>query len=143
MIDGNAQQRRAELATMIEGRSDEEIKSGLEAQGGVDAVLATVFEGMVAAFQPAKAAGKSTVIQYDVTAPDVTRSYQITVANGACSLSKGTPAVANVTLTLSVPSFIRLVAGKLNGQEAFMTGKLKLGGDITVAMVMQSWFEPA
>jgi putative sterol carrier protein len=139
MIDEKAQQRRAELAAQIEGRSDEEISKGIEAQG-IDAVLATAFEGMAAAFQPAKAVNQNTVIQYDVTAPDGTRSYQLTVASGTCTLAKGAPVAAKVTLTLSLPNFIRLIAGKLNGQLAFMTGKLKLSGDMGVAMVMQTWF---
>jgi hypothetical protein len=136
MIDEKAQQRRAELAALIEGRSDEEISKGIEAQG-IDAVLATAFEGMAAAFQPVN---QNTVIQYDVTAPDGTRSYQLTVASGTCTLAKGAPVAAKVTLTLSLPNFIRLIAGKLNGQLAFMTGKLKLSGDMGVAMVMQTWF---
>ena len=139
MIDEKVQQQRAELAAMIEGRSDEEITKGIIETQGIDTALATAFEGMVAAFQPAKAGNQSTVIQYDVTTPDGKHSYQLTVANGTCTLSKGTPVAAKVTLTLALPDFIRLIAGKLNGQQAFMTGKLKLTGDMAVAMVMQTW----
>ena len=58
--------RRAELAALIEGRSDEEITRGVE-ERGVESVLDGVFQGMADAFLPDKAAGQSAIVQYDVT----------------------------------------------------------------------------
>ena len=43
-------------------------------------------------------------------------------------------------LTLTLPDFLRLVAGKLPPVQAFMTGKLKLQGDMMIATAMQGWF---
>jgi putative sterol carrier protein len=130
---------RAALAALIDGRSDDEITKGAQ-EGGLDTVLGQIFDGMAAAFKPAAAGNQSAVIQYDVTAPDGTHSYQLKIANGVCAAAKGATGPARITLTLALPNFLRMVAGKLNGQEAFMTGKLKLAGDMGLAMVMQSWF---
>lgn len=128
-----------ELKALIEGRSDDEINAGLKASGAAEA-LDKVFQGMVEAFIPEKAAGQSAVIQYDVNAQDGKHSYQLKVADGKCALVKGSPESARVTLALSAPDFLRLVTGKLNGQTAFFQGKLKLSGDMMFAQTMQSWF---
>jgi putative sterol carrier protein len=130
---------RQELAASIEGRSDEEIVKGCEAQG-IDNVLGQVFAGMGQAFLPEKAGAQSAVIQYDVTAAGRTHTYQLKCAAGKCEVVKGGGEPARVTLTLSLPDFLRLVSGKLNGMQAFMAGKLKLGGDMMFAQVMQGWF---
>jgi len=134
------QKRRQELAATIEGRSDEEITQGIVAQGA-DTVLQQIFAGMCEAFLPDKAGSQSAVIQYDVNAGGTTHSYQLKVAGGKCELVKGAAGPARVTLALLAADFLRLVTGKLNGMQAFMTGKLKLTGDMMCAQVMQGWFE--
>ncbi|HZP41621.1 MAG TPA: SCP2 sterol-binding domain-containing protein [Candidatus Binatia bacterium] len=130
-----------ELAASIEGRSDDEIVKGVEAQG-IDDVLGAIADGMCAAFVPAKAGGQSAVIQYDITAGGQKHTFQLKVADGKCEAIRGSGGAARVTLTLSLPDFLRLVTGKLNGMQAFMSGKLKLAGDMMFAQVMQGWFQP-
>jgi putative sterol carrier protein len=132
---------REELGALIEGRSDDEINQGVEALG-VDKVLSQVFEGMVQAFQPDKAAGQSAVIGWDVTAPDGTHSYQLEIADGTCTLHQGNEKQARVTLGMALPDFLRFMSGQLDGMQAFMTGKLKLSGDMMFAQSMQTWFAP-
>src|SRR5438067_6164349 len=66
MSDRSIEVRRAELAALIEGRSDEEITRGVE-ERGVEGVLDDVFQGMAEAFLPDKTAGQSAIVQYDVT----------------------------------------------------------------------------
>ena len=130
-----------ELAAAIEGRSDEEITKGVEAQG-IDTVLCRVFEGMADAFLPEKATGQSAVIQYDISASGKVHTFQLKVAGGRCEAVQGAGGPARVTLGLSLPDFLRLITGKLNGMQAFMSGKLKLQGDMMFPQVMQGWFQP-
>jgi len=47
-------------------------------------------------------------------------------------------AAADCTLKMSFGDFSDLIGGKLNGMTAFMTGKLKIEGDMGVAMKLQS-----
>ena len=42
-----------------------------------------------------------------------------------------------VTITMSAKDFVDLVEGRLNGQMAFMQGKLKLKGDMSLALKLQ------
>jgi len=128
-----------DLGALVEGRSDEEINQFVKTRG-VDTVLGEIFNGMAAAFVPEQAAGQSAVVQYDVAAEDGSHSYQLKVADGKCAMAKGAAEPARITLGLSLPDFLRLIAGKLDGMQAFMSGKLRIGGDMMFAQVMQSWF---
>src|SRR5881296_2268304 len=112
MSERSIEVRRAELAALIEGRSDEEITRGVE-ERGVEGVLDDVFQGMAEAFLPDKATGQSAVVQYDVTVAGKPHTYQLKIAGGKCEIVKGRAAAPRVTLTLALPDFLRLVAGKL------------------------------
>jgi putative sterol carrier protein len=132
---------REELAALIEGKSDDEINTGVAALG-VDKVLGQVLDGMVEAFQADKAAGQSAVIGWDVTAPDGTHSFQLDIADGTCTANQGSDKAARVTMGMALPDFLRFMSGQLDGMQAFMTGKLKLTGDMMFAQSMQAWFAP-
>ena len=130
----------ADLAGLIEGKSDDEIVALIK-ELGEDTFFGGIFEEMAKRFLPDKAAGKNAVIQYDIAMPDGTQTYQVVVAGGTCTTSPGAGQEASVTLALSAPDFLRLIGGKLNGMTAFMSGKLKLKGDMMLAQTMQGWFD--
>jgi putative sterol carrier protein len=132
-------QRRQELAALIEGRTDDEIVKGVQAMG-VESVFDPIFDGMREAFMPDKAGDRTAIIQYDVGLGDAVHTWQLKVKDGACTPSKGAPDKASVVIAVQLPDFLRLVSGKLNGVQAFFTGKIKLTGDIMLAQTMQAWF---
>jgi len=82
---------------------------------GVDTLLAQIFEGMRAAFVPERAAGQSAVAQLGRHAPDGTHTYQVKMADGACTVTQGTPDSARVTLALTLPDFLRFVSASSMG----------------------------
>ncbi len=43
----------------------------------------------------------------------------------------------NLTVTMKAEDFVKLVEGSLNAQMAFMTGKLKIKGDMPLALKLQ------
>jgi putative sterol carrier protein len=130
---------RDELAAMIEGKSDDEINAGV-AERGTEKVLGQIFEYMAGRFQPERAGNQSAVIGWDITSPEGTHSYQLKVADGTCTATQGNAEPARVTLGMALPDFLRFLTGKLDGMQAFMTGKLKLSGDMMFAQSMQAWF---
>jgi putative sterol carrier protein len=132
----------ANIASAIDGRTDDEINA-LTAAQGVENVLSSIFTGMAASFAPERAAGQSAVIQYDLTAPDGTHSWLITVAEGACTVAPGTNESSRITIGMTLPDFLQLTTGKLDGMTAFMSGKLRVGGDMMFAPLMQTWFQRA
>ena len=46
-----------------------------------------------------------------------------------------------MTMTMAAQDYVDMITGKLNGQMAFMSGKLKIAGDMGLAMKMQSLFK--
>ena len=130
---------RDELAAMIEGKSDDEITAGV-AERGTEKVLGQIFDYMAGRFQPERAGNQSAVIGWDITSPEGTHSYQFNVADGACTVAQGNAEPARVTLSMALPDFLRFLTGQLDGMQAFMTGKLKLTGDMMFAQSMQAWF---
>jgi putative sterol carrier protein len=47
-----------------------------------------------------------------------------------------------VTLGTDVVSFAKLMAGKAQGPQLYMTGKLKIQGDLMLAQRMTTFFAP-
>jgi putative sterol carrier protein len=130
-----------QLTAAVDSMSDEQLAEATRRQeGGADRVLDQVFEGMRQAFDPAKAAGQAAVVQYEIAAPDGPRSYVMRIAGGQCRIERGAAADPRVTLKLGLADFLRLVAGRLNGMQAFMSGKLKVSGDLFFAQTYQAWF---
>ena len=47
-----------------------------------------------------------------------------------------------MTITMDAQDWIDMISGSLDGQQAFMTGKLKIKGDMSLAMKMGQFFAP-
>jgi putative sterol carrier protein len=130
-----------QLTAAVDSMSNEQLTEAVRQQeGGADRVLDQVFEGMRQAFDPAKAAGQAAVVQYEIAAPDGPRHYLMRVTDGRCEVERGGAEDPRVTIRIGLADFLRLVAGRLNGMQAFMSGKLKVSGDLFFAQTYQAWF---
>ena len=130
------------LRTAVEEKSNDELVSAIQQQeGGVDGVLDKVFAGMSESFNPAKAAGQQAVVQYELSAPDGTHEYAMRIADGRCEIERGRAESPRVTIRIGLADFLRLITGGANGMQLFMTGKLKVSGDLFFAQTYQSWFD--
>ena len=97
------------------------------------------FDAIPSRFQSAKAAGMTATYQFDITGEGGGKWYA-KIENGALTAGEGEAENPNITLTVSDKDWVDIVTGKLNGQMAFMTGKLKIKGDMSLAMKLQSLF---
>jgi len=92
------------------------------------------------AFLPDKAAGLEAVIQYNFTG-DEAGDFIITIKDGACTVSEGIAENPTMTLTADGVYFGNVLLGKEDGMKGFMMGKLKLAGDLNLAMKLTSFFK--
>ncbi len=97
------------------------------------------FDAMPGRFRADRAQGVKAVIQYDI-AGEGGGTYHVDIAEGRCNVAPGPAASPNLTLTMAAPDWLDMVSGKLNGQMAFMSGKLKLKGDMGLAMKLAGMF---
>ena len=77
------------------------------------------------------------VFAYDVTGDNAGKWF-MDLKNGGGSVGKGDPpGKADCTFTLDSEIFVQMFTGKLNPTSAFMSGKLKMKGDMGKAMKLQ------
>ncbi len=104
------------------------------------AAIKEIFQQMPAFINADAAKGMNSVIQFNLSG-DGGGNYYVEIKDGAASVSEGSHASPNMTMTLAASDYVDLISGKLNGQMAFMSGKLKIAGDMSLAMKMQTLFK--
>ncbi len=104
----------------------------------VDEVF-TEMEGRLKA-NPDKVKGMNAIYQFDLTGEGGGERW-VKLADGAGEMGTGQAESPNITITMAATDFMDLVAGKLDGTMAFMSGKLKVKGDMGLAMKMASLFK--
>jgi putative sterol carrier protein len=98
-----------------------------------------VFEQMPAHLNKDAAKGLNAVFQFDLSG-DGGGKWAVLVNNDQCQIQEGAHPSPNVTISMSAKDHLDLATGKLNGQMAFMTGKLRIQGDMGLALKLQSLF---
>ncbi|MCF8062341.1 MAG: SCP2 sterol-binding domain-containing protein [Deltaproteobacteria bacterium] len=91
-----------------------------------------VFSRMPELFNAGAARGLDAVFQFDIHGEEG-GEWHVTVRDDACSVSEGTHDSPRVTIAMSAENWLALVNRRLNGVQAFMTGKLKVSGDLMLA----------
>ena len=94
------------------------------------------------AFRPEVAEGVNAVIQYRLTGEEG-GDYIITIKDGKCTVAEGIAENPTMTLTADGRDFGDVLLGKANGMQYFMSGRLKLAGDLNLAMKLTSFFKMA
>ena len=98
------------------------------------------FDLMPSKFRADKATGINATIQYDISG-DQGGTWHAVIKDGACSVNSGPAATPNLTLSMGSQDWLDMIGGKLSGQMAFMSGKLKLKGDMGLAMKIGGLFQ--
>lgn len=86
---------------------------------------------------PGKLGGIKAVFQFEITGADP-GNFSVTVGEGSAKVSEGTASSPNVTITMASNDFVDMVEGRLDSMAAFMGGKLKVAGDMMLAMQLQN-----
>ena len=82
---------------------------------------------------PARAAEVNAVYQFNITG-DTGGTWTVDLKTEGGKVSEGEAAEPQCTIECKDSDFIAIVTGKMPGPQAFMMGKLKIKGDMSLAM---------
>ena len=66
--------------------------------------------------------------------------YILTIREGVCQVAEGMHEDPHVLLSMAGEDCIKILKGQLNGQTVAMSGRLKISGDIGLAMQLRALF---
>lgn len=102
--------------------------------------LHEVLDKMPEAVVPEKAANINADIQLELTG-EAGGQWVININNGQVAIEEGTVEFPKLTLTMAASDFVAISMGEANAMNLFMAGKIKVQGDITLAMKFQDLFD--
>ena len=94
------------------------------------------FDGLPSRVAPGRTAGVNTTYLFDIEGAG---KWLVTVEDGTVSVREG-EGDADCTISTSEENFEKIVSGEQNPTSAYMTGKLKVKGDMGAAMRLQKLF---
>jgi putative sterol carrier protein len=95
------------------------------------------FEELPSKADESKIAGMNNTYRFDVEGAG---SWTVDVQDGKVSVTQDGDAEPDATIATSQENFQKLLQGELNPTTAYMTGKLKIKGDMGAAMKLQKLF---
>lgn len=98
-----------------------------------------VFANMGQVFKADKAAGVDSVFQFDLSGGNGGK-YWLKVSDGKYEYGEGQHENPSVTLIASADDYIKIANGDMNAMSAFTSGKLKVKGEMGLALKLQSLF---
>ena len=94
------------------------------------------FDTLETRVDAAKTAGMTNSYVFDIEGAG---KWKVDVADGAVKVTEGAEE-GDVTITTSEETFEKITSGEQNATSAYMTGKLKVKGDLGAAMKLQKLF---
>jgi len=95
------------------------------------------FDTLEKRFMPDGAKGVSATYQFNL---DPAGTWHVNVDDGSFTVHQGEAEKATTTFIMKGDDYVAMVNGDLNGQMAFMTGKMKIKGAIPMAMKLKQIF---
>lgn len=83
-----------------------------------------------------KAAGLDAVVQVNLTGPNG-GDWMVTIKDQRLDVKQGVHAAPSITIKMADTDYVDMVNGKLSGERAFMTGKLKFKGSMAMGMKLR------
>jgi putative sterol carrier protein len=142
-LSGIGEADASQLAAMVGQVSDQQLAEAMSDPEGRKLVLGEVFKRMGDHVQAGQLEGVDAVVHFKITdAPGGgTDVYEVVIRDGGVQVGdEPTGENPRVTLTMAPVPFLKLVTGQQSGPVMFMTGKLKLEGDVMFASRLTSFF---
>ena len=103
--------------------------------------ISELMSKMPGAFISEKATGVDAIIHFKFTGAEP-GEWNAAIKDGKVEVAQGIPSKQpTMTLTADSSDYVKIFTGELDGMQAFMQGKIKLGGDLNLAMKMMQMFK--
>lgn len=100
--------------------------------------VAQIFDDMARKVDPSKVGEMNATIQFDLSGENG-GVYWVKMTNGNGESGSGAVENPDMTLKAAADDWAAVYQGDLNPMQAFMSGKLKIQGDMGLAMKLQSF----
>ena len=94
------------------------------------------FDALPDKVDPGKTAGMNNSYVFDIEGAG---EWTVSVADGAVTVAEGA-GDADCTISASEETLMKIASGEANATTAYMTGKLKIKGDMGAALKLQKLF---
>lgn len=101
--------------------------------------VAETFVIMQESFNPSLAGDLNKTIQWNITGEEG-GIYSVKIHNRTCEIVNTATEKPDLTVTISDKDWLALADEKLDAMKALITGKIKMSGDIKLALRYQSLF---
>ncbi|MDQ6914909.1 MAG: SCP2 sterol-binding domain-containing protein [Actinomycetota bacterium] len=134
----------AQFARVVADTPDAELEQGMRSENR-GLVLDEIFKRMEEHFDAERAAGVEAIVDWKILdRPEGGYDhYRVEIGGGACRVHRdpdgdGSP---RVTFRVRPVDFLKLVTGNASGPQMFITGRLRIEGDLMLAARVQGFFE--
>lgn len=130
-----------QLVEIVAGASDQQLEELMSSEAR-RAILDDIFRRMAEHVHQDRARDVTAVLHWKIyDRPEGGYDhYEVVLESGTCTVSESPSREPAVTLKLKPANFLKLVSGNASGPTMFMTGKLKLEGDVMLASRLTSMF---
>ena len=118
---------------------EEDVMEKKEPGGGLSGVEA-VFKKMPEAFNADAAPGMDVTFQFSLSG-EGGGDWYAEIKGGTCKVETGISSNPTSTIKMDAADFLDMIGGRLNAIQAFMSGKLKVEGDIMKAQLIGKMFK--
>jgi len=97
------------------------------------------FTGLPQHFDADAAEGFSAIYQFDLSDPNGGQ-YTVSIADGACTVTSGVHPDPQVTFSMTGDDCLGVLSGRLEGHTVLMSGRVRVTGDLTLAVLLKTFF---
>jgi putative sterol carrier protein len=90
-------------------------------------------------FDPVKAGDMNVAVQFALSG-DGGGNWYVRIADGKCEVRAGILDEPQATIKMAADDYVKMTAGELNAMVAFISGRIKVVGNLSTVMRMQSLF---
>ncbi len=110
------------------------------ANDDIASTISAIFEEIPRRLSPSAAKGVEALIRFNLTG-NAGGTYFLEIRDGVANVAGRSNGEPQLNISVSATDFVALVNGQLNSQLAFLNGKLKMLGDMGLAMKLPSLFD--